>query len=238
MNLRFCWIDCQVTVLQRLKTPKAIWDALKKLPKSLEETYIQAFKRMKESEHVHDAGKLLMWLAYGFKPLSVKQVTDILAVDLEDKKFDPEMRSLELENGTYDILDSTLITISAEESHWIDHRKIVQLAHNSVKVFLTQSHSQNQFRELIKINEHLAHSTICQTCLVYLLHFDSPMEFDITVDYTLAQYAAEHWILHIRELENRVSDQKPAKDLAITLLCYDIYFLSSFQLICYILSNM
>ncbi|KAF9067573.1 ankyrin repeat-containing domain protein [Rhodocollybia butyracea] len=203
---QFRWIDCQVTVLQRLKTPKAIRDALKKLPNSLEETYTQAFERMRESEHVHDAGRLLMWLAYGFEPLSIGQVTDILAVDLEAQKFDLELRSLELENGTYDILDSTLITISMSESllgAFLGDNKIVQLAHNSVKEFLTQSHSQNQFSELIEINEHLAHSIICQTCLV---------------DYPLAQYAAKHWPLHMERLENRVSEYKPAKVLAIMLL--------------------
>ncbi|KAF9065989.1 ankyrin repeat-containing domain protein [Rhodocollybia butyracea] len=138
---QFRWVDCQVTVLQRCKTPKAMREALKKLPKTLAETYTLAIERMNESEHVKDAGKLLMWLVYAFEPLSIAQVTDILAVDLEDQTFDPEMRSLELMNGTYNILDSTLITISLEET-WFDfseEKYIVQLAHNSVKDFLTQA---------------------------------------------------------------------------------------------------
>ncbi|KAF9062678.1 ankyrin repeat-containing domain protein, partial [Rhodocollybia butyracea] len=130
----FRWVDCQVTVLQRCKTPKALREAMKKLPKTLEETYTLAIERMREGEHVHDAEKLLMWLTYAFNPLSIAQVTDILAVDLEAQTFDPEMRSLELENGVYEILDSTLITV--------DMRKVVKLAHNSVKEFLTQTHAE------------------------------------------------------------------------------------------------
>ncbi|KAF9059864.1 ankyrin repeat-containing domain protein [Rhodocollybia butyracea] len=185
-------------------------DALKKLPRTLKETYTVAITRMIESEHVHDAGKLLMWLAYAFEPLSIEQVTDILAVDLEAQKFNPELRSLEIENGTYDILDSTLITVSV--------KKIVQLAHNSVKEFLTQSYSQNHFSELIVINEHLAHATICQTCLVYLLYFDSPRMYDFKMDYPLALYAGKNWPLHMKTLENRVSEHRPAKMLAIKLL--------------------
>ncbi|KAF9071404.1 hypothetical protein BDP27DRAFT_1401423 [Rhodocollybia butyracea] len=133
---QFRWVDCQVIVLQKCATPKAIWEALKKLPKTLEETYTLAFTRMKESEHV----------------------TDILAVDLEVQIFDPELRSLELKNRIYDILDSTLITVSVKKTYSGSVQdEIVQLAHNSVKEFLTQIQATSK---LFKIDEELAHSAI------------------------------------------------------------------------------
>ncbi|KAF9071414.1 ankyrin repeat-containing domain protein [Rhodocollybia butyracea] len=146
---QFRWVDCQVIALQKCATPKAIREALKKLPKTLEETYTLAFTRMKESEHVHDASQLLMWLAYALQPLSIGQVTDILAVDLEVQIFDPEARSLELEKRVYDILDSTLITVSVKKNFWSgSENEVVQLAHNSVKEFLTQTHAQGQTGKL------------------------------------------------------------------------------------------
>ncbi|KAF9065983.1 ankyrin repeat-containing domain protein [Rhodocollybia butyracea] len=212
---QFRWVDCQVTVLQRCKTPKAMREALNRLPKTLAETYTLAIERMREGEHVLDAGKLLMWLAYAFEPLSIAQVTDILAIDLEDHIFDPEMRSLELENGTYEILDSTLITVDVE--------KVVKLAHNSVKEFLTETHAEVHISKGFKINEHLAHSTICQTCLIYLLQFNKEgmlpkEEYMFKKLYPLGLYAAQHWPKHMERLVDERPEHKHTKDLAISLL--------------------
>ncbi|KAF9063866.1 ankyrin repeat-containing domain protein [Rhodocollybia butyracea] len=193
---QFRWVDCQVTVLQRCATPKAIRDALKKLPKTLEETYTVAIERLKTIQ-------LLMWLAYAFKPLSIAAVTEILAVDLDAQEFDPDAR-------TYDILDSTLITVNGE--------KVVQLAHNSVKEFLTQIQGQNYLRKLVEINEHLAHSTICQTCLIYLLQFDSEKIYNFWWDYPLAEYAAEYWPLHMERLQTELPESEHAKNLALALV--------------------
>ncbi|KAF9064033.1 hypothetical protein BDP27DRAFT_1405515 [Rhodocollybia butyracea] len=221
---QFRWVDCQVTILQRCATPKAICETLKKLPKTLEETYTLAFTRMRESEHSHDAEKLLMWLAYAFEPLSITQMTEVLAVDLNAQLFAPDARSSELERMVYYILDSTLITVNGQ--------KIVQLAHNSVKEFLTQTHAQVHRSGQFKIDEHLAHSTICQTCLVYLLQFDQDLPYDfqhgrvavwaLWKDYPLALYAAKQWPSHMKMLKDEVAEISPeleyARDLAMTLL--------------------
>lgn len=199
-------------MLQQCATPKAFRDALKKLPKTLEETYTAAIERLKQSEHLDDGvQQLLMWLAYAFKPLSIAQVTEILAVDLVAQTFDPDARSLELENRSYDILDSTLITVNPRE-------KVVQLAHNSVKEFLTQIQGQSHLSKLVEINEHLAHSTICQTCLIYLLQFDSLQVYAFKDEYPLARYAAEFWPVHMKSLQNGLSEKEKAKDLALALL--------------------
>ncbi|KAF9065839.1 ankyrin repeat-containing domain protein [Rhodocollybia butyracea] len=207
---RFRWVDCQVTVLQRCKTPKAIREALKKLPKTLEETYTVAIKRISESEHVDDAGQLLRWLTYAFEPLSIQQVTEILAVDMDEQIFNPEAWSLELETGVYDILDSTLIVVNVDS--------IVQLAHSSVKEFLLASQGQPHLVGQIEINEQLAHSIICETCLIYLLEFNSEEIYEFENDYPLSIYAAMYWPSHMRVLDHDVLKHQSVHDLAITLV--------------------
>ncbi|KAF9063548.1 hypothetical protein BDP27DRAFT_1478189 [Rhodocollybia butyracea] len=208
---QFRWVECQVTVLQRCKTPKAIREALRKLPKTLEETYTVAIKRISESEHVDDAGQLLRWLTYAFEPLSIVQVTEILAVDLREQIFDPEARSLELDTGVYDILDSTLIVVNEES--------IVQLAHSSVKEFLVASQGQQQLVGLIATNEQLAHSVICQTCLIYLLGFDfKEQTYALKKDYPLSFYAAMHWPSHMRGMDTEALNHQPAHNLAVKLV--------------------
>ncbi|KAF9063540.1 ankyrin repeat-containing domain protein [Rhodocollybia butyracea] len=191
---QFRWVDCQVTVLQRCKTPKAIQEALKKMPKSLEETYTVAIKRISESEHVDDAGQLLRWLTYALEPLSIAQVTEILAVDLDEQIFDPEARSLELETGVYDILDSTLIVVNVNN--------IVQLAHNSVKEFFMARQGEH-LAGLIEINEHLA---------------NSKQIYDFEKDYPLSAYAAKYWPSHMRRLAKEQWKYQPAHDLAVRLV--------------------
>ncbi|KAF9065842.1 ankyrin repeat-containing domain protein, partial [Rhodocollybia butyracea] len=207
---QFRWVDCQVTALQRCKTPKAIKEALKELPKTLEDTYIVAIERIRESRHVDDAGQLLKWLMYAFEPLSITQVTEILAVDLNVQTFDPDARSWEIESGIYDILDSTLIAVNVDN--------VVQLAHNSVKEFFTWSEGQKHLTGLIEINEQLAHSTICQICLIYLLQFDSEERYAFEKDYPLASYAGKYWPSHMRGLGEEVFKYKPTMDLAVALM--------------------
>ncbi|KAF9063590.1 hypothetical protein BDP27DRAFT_1426756 [Rhodocollybia butyracea] len=206
---QFRWVDCQVTMLQNCGTPESMREALKKLPKTLEETYTIAVERIRESEYVHDASQLLMWLAYAFEPLSTAQVTAILCVDLETQVFHSEVWSLKLENKIYDVLGSTLITVKADN--------IIKIAHSSVKEFLTQTHAQVHIGTLFETNEHLAHSAICQTCLIYLLQFDSRQMYT-SKDYPLALYAAKFWPVHMGMLDNKVPEYKPAKDLVMKFL--------------------
>jgi hypothetical protein len=153
---------------------------LQRLPKSLEETYTVVIERMSGSEHVEDANQLLRWLTYAFEPLSIAQMTDILAVDLNVQTFDSDARSLELEAGIYEILDSTLITVNV--------KSIVELAHTSVKEFLLKMQDLKQYSGLIEINDGLGHSTLCQMCLVYLLQFESEETYDFEENYPI------HWM--------------------------------------------
>ncbi|KAJ4474852.1 hypothetical protein J3R30DRAFT_3406048 [Lentinula aciculospora] len=115
---QFCWVECQLRELEICATPKITKTALQNLPKDLSETYEQALKQIekKTKDQVEDARNLLLWLLYAYEPISVNQIKEILAIDIE----------LDL------IISSTLVTQGLDG--------IVQLAHSSVKEFLISNY--------------------------------------------------------------------------------------------------
>ena len=72
----------------------------------------------------------------------------------------------------------------------------IKLSHSSVKQYLLSTSVDEYF----SINEKASHSTISKLSIAYLLQFDD--SFPLTVDtfhsMPLAQYAAEHWIDHVK----------------------------------------
>ncbi|KAJ3831854.1 hypothetical protein F5878DRAFT_635884 [Lentinula raphanica] len=100
--------------------------------------------------------------------------------------------------GIEEIVDTTLITI--------DNKNIVQLAHASVKEFLLKNQNDLHTRILFDLNAQLAHNTIAQMCLIYLLNendIETPrFNFQYTVKNTIfGQYATQYWIQHSQHSE-------------------------------------
>ncbi|KAF9061831.1 ankyrin repeat-containing domain protein [Rhodocollybia butyracea] len=194
---QFRWVDCQLNTLEKCVGAKAIRKVLRKLPRDLEETYSQAMERIANGEQRDEAHHLLLWLTYAFVPLSIEEVEDIVTVDIEEQSFNPLDRPGDLTHPLYNIIDSSLVIIGPNH--------FVQLAHNSVKEFLISSHNQVLASGLLEFNEQLAHEVIAETCIIYLLHFNTQDEAMY-----LADYAAMFWPDHLRNVESikqRVMEQ-------------------------------
>ncbi|KAE9394234.1 hypothetical protein BT96DRAFT_196552 [Gymnopus androsaceus JB14] len=146
---QFRWVDCQLKALASCASAKIARKALKDLPEDLEQTYIKAIKWTWESRNREDAHHVLLWLTYAFKPLTVREVGDILAIDFERNCVDS---SNEMEVQINLIIDSTLVSV--------DMNSNVQLAHASVKEFMINQQNSAQTVRLFKINELLAHEKI------------------------------------------------------------------------------
>ncbi|KIK60759.1 hypothetical protein GYMLUDRAFT_594800 [Collybiopsis luxurians FD-317 M1] len=114
---QFRWVDCQIRTLQALKAPKAIHKALARLPKDLEAIYLETLQKIDDEDSVH---QIFIWLLYAYEPLKLNQVADILAIDLEEEKFDPKYRPLELQNGLHNIVDSTFVVIDSVRGEKLD----------------------------------------------------------------------------------------------------------------------
>ncbi len=180
--------------------------ALASLPKTLNDTYTRILCNTDEG-HCQYAFKILQWLAYAARPLELKEIAEVVAIDVEGTpRFDPDNRFPEPQ----DILTtcSSLISLEEEnESLTSSSRVVVRLAHLSVKEFLSSNAVLQGDAKHYSIREINANISICTDCVAYLLNFDGLESLNDRVydEYPLAMYAATYWIQHAQVAERDTS---------------------------------
>ncbi|KAF8532438.1 hypothetical protein JB92DRAFT_2679476, partial [Gautieria morchelliformis] len=212
----FRWVVCQLDALRRCRSPAALEKALTCLPKTLYETYDRILLEINE-DYRQDALKLLQWLAFSARTLSLSEAVDLLATDPDTENgplFDPNRRLW----NPHDVLTicASLVTITVpdvrlhngEDIHTdsivyraqFPEREQVSLAHFSVREYLV---SEDLCKGNIKMsyyhfNKTLADTFIAKACLAYLLQFDKHGCIDDTArtSYPLSSYAARYWMFH------------------------------------------
>jgi len=88
MLYRFRWVECQLNALRNCINVLQIRRELKKLPKTLDDTYARILQNIPEDSRkvAHTA---LQLLAVSFRPLTVEEAANATAVDYENEKYDP-----------------------------------------------------------------------------------------------------------------------------------------------------
>jgi hypothetical protein len=137
--------------LQKCIKLDGLTKALKALPKSLDETYEHILQTI-DDEHHDDVLKVLQWLAFSARPVTLAEVAEALAMDCtnDHPQFDPDQRM----QNPQDILSicSSLVTISSPtvtvnggtETHNLSIKaEELRLAHFSVQEYLTGERIQN-----------------------------------------------------------------------------------------------
>ncbi|KAK7713444.1 hypothetical protein SLS64_004694 [Diaporthe eres] len=100
----FIWVTFQLDLFSRLTTDKAIRDALHRLPRGLNKTYIQLLEeiRDKNAEHIRVITKALTWIVSSLVPLTLGQLAEAISIDSGDthlaidKMFNDEKDLLEM----------------------------------------------------------------------------------------------------------------------------------------------
>ena len=202
---RFRWVTCQLDVLAKCTSLHQLRKALHSLPTTLEETYDRIFLCIGQ-ESRDNAVKLLQWLAFSARPLTLLEMAEVFAIDRDEVRFNPDQRPREPRT----ILDicSTLITISHTTVHKYYYGNplrglpasvvepgILSLAHLSVKEYIISQRVKDSYYHLDK---KLADFAISRDCLVYLLQFGT---VDCLCDQSEAsisfgRYAAKYWTNH------------------------------------------
>ncbi|KAH0541723.1 hypothetical protein FGG08_003815 [Glutinoglossum americanum] len=128
----FRWAVCQLDALVNCLNLPILRKALASLPKTLDDTYARILEQIEE-EHSQNALKVLEWLAYSARPLQLKEVAEVITVDIEgNPRVGPERRCPE----PLDILIcSSLVTLTTNGE--------VRLAHFSVKEYLASKRIQD-----------------------------------------------------------------------------------------------
>lgn len=204
-GIRFRWAVCQLDALGKCLSLHELREALRSLPKTLDDTYARILCSIDEYRS-ENALKILQWLAYSARPLQIEEVAEVIAVDIEcNPRFDSEKRFQE----PRDVLTicSSLVTASVGATEGPRSKTTgeqIRLAHFSVKEYLVSKRIQAGKASQYSIQEIRANGSIAETCLAYLLQFDKPNSLSsqtvkATKEFPLARYAARYWTQHARE---------------------------------------
>jgi ankyrin repeat protein len=195
---RFRWAVCQLDVLRKCLRPSAIKQALQTLPKTLDETYDRILNGIPEEYH-RDAHAILQLIAFSSYPLSLDEVSEAIAVNLDKQCFDPDDRL----RDPYVVLEicSSLISVNFmttkvpdilslwtvnpqipvklyQASYWprlsAPTGPILGFTHYSVKEYLLSPRIQKSPTAAFSISETNAHEFIAEVCVSYLLFFNKP----------------------------------------------------------------
>jgi len=86
---RFRWAACQLDALENCLEYRTLQNALASLPETLDETYSRILHGI-PSEYKQNATRILQFLTYSERPLSIEEAVDAIAVDTEgDQYFNP-----------------------------------------------------------------------------------------------------------------------------------------------------
>jgi hypothetical protein len=138
----------------------------------------------------------LQWLVYSARPLRIKEVVKVLAIETEGElRFDSDGRF----EKPRDILSicSSLITTVSTEHNVARVRKVeveeLRLAHFSVQEYLVSGCVRGK-AENYRIQEVPSNKIIAKSCLAYLLHFDSlaALTTEDLIEFPLARYSAQY----------------------------------------------
>lgn len=185
---RLLYTKLYIDSVKAQHTLRDIRETLDGFPKEMDEVYKQALKRIQEQAESIDGDlgrKVLSCVACAHRPLSLAELSHLLAITLGETDHDDER-----EYDREDVLSCTagLVTIGGD-------MKTVRLVHQSLQEYLDR-----------KSDEWFPHAEVdmAQACLTYLNYssFSEPSsdaEFDTKLaQYPFIAYASQYWGLHVR----------------------------------------
>ena len=218
-----------------------IRQALASLPETLDGTYARILCNIDKryNHYSRYVLKTLQWLTFSSRPLELKELAEIFAIDVDETpRFDPERRlpeprevlticsSLIRLTNSYSDSDEEIVRELpqdpfAETTTSKDSKTYVRLAHFSVQEYLVSDRIQHGTAAHYSIREIESHGVLAEDCLAYLLQFDEPssLTYETLKDSPLARYAAKYWVDHAKRAEQRPS--KSATLLSMKLFMTD-----------------
>ena len=188
---------CQLETLRHC-LPPSVRRTLDDLPVSLDETYERVLREVKMPNRDH-ARRLLQCLVVAVRPLEVKELAEVLAIDFDDAERIPKLKpDWRWEDEEQALLTSCSSLINTVETR---HTRIVQFSHFSVKEYLTSERLATSSGDVSRyhINLEPAHTILAQACMGILLRSDDRVEDNgVRKISPLAGYAARHWVSHVR----------------------------------------
>jgi len=170
---------------------------LDELPKTLDETYERILRGINEANREH-AQRLLQCVAVAVRPLRVKELAEVLAVDFDEAgdsgipKLKPNWRSGDQHRAVLSTCSSLITIVERGNS------QVVQFSHLSVKKFLMSDRFALPRGDIsgYQIVPSLAHTILALASLAVLLRLDGRNTKGNVGESPLIKYAARYWVDH------------------------------------------
>ena len=216
---RFRWAVCQLDSLQRCLNLTALRKSLSSLPKTLDDTYARILGDIPE-EFSDYAIRILQWLTHSVAPLSLNEVADVLATNIDGDPWFDECARFPDPCDILLICSSLVTTESAAKEGSKSSSLVMRLAHFSVKEYLVSDRIQNHSSAKYAMRFQRANDSIGAVCLSYLLQFDSKYITSAILEgkHPLAKYATLNWITHAKLSDSECGEIAP---LSLRLLQID-----------------
>lgn len=113
----FRWVFCQLGSLKKCKTKATLLKELRRLPRTLDETYTRILNNI-EDEYQQYARRALVWLAFSIRPLRIEELAEAAVVDPQiNPPFDPEERFIDPRDNIFEILGNLVIISSSSDGN-------------------------------------------------------------------------------------------------------------------------
>jgi ankyrin repeat protein len=189
--------------------------SLVSLPRTLDQTYDRIFSAISE-EYSKYAMRILQWLTFSARPLSVEEIAEVVAIDVAgDPAFDRD----EVLEDPLEALNicSSLVTITINEADGRSRsaQQIIALAHYSVQEYLVSDRIREGPAKQYSMQEAECHNAIARGSLEYLIQLQQPLSKETLRASALARYTAEFWSSHLQKAGD---DIEQASQLTMSLM--------------------
>jgi ankyrin repeat protein len=189
--------------------------SLATLPQTLDQTYDRILSAISE-EYSKYAMRILQWLTFSARPLTVEEVAEVVAIDVaRDPAFDRD-EALEDPLEALNIC-SSLVTITTNEAEESSRpgQQIIALAHYSVQEYLVSDRIKQGAAKQYSMQEAKCHSAIAKGSLKYLAQIQQPLSMEVLEESALARYSAEFWSSHLQKTRDEI---ERVSQLAMSLM--------------------
>jgi hypothetical protein len=180
--------------------------SLATLPQTLDQTYDRILTAISEEDCKY-ATRILQWLTFSARPLSVEEIAEVAAIDVEhDPAFDRD-EVLEDPLEALNICSSLVtITMSKVDGREGPAQQIIALAHYSVQEYLVSDRIEQGSAKQYSMQEVKCHSALARGSLKYLTQLAHPLSKEVLEESALAMYSAEFWSSHLQKAGDKIEE--------------------------------
>lgn len=151
--------------------------------------------------------RILQWLTFSARPLTVEEVAEIAAIDVARE---PAFNREEVLIDPLEVIDicSSLVTIATHkwEGKLTPAQQMITLAHYSVKEYLVSDRIKQGPAKQYSMQEVECHKVIAEGSLKYLNEFQQPIFEELLEASALARYSAEFWSSHLQKIGDEAEE--------------------------------